>query len=196
MAVRNLGKELRSGAGACTPIVETGVQTADLTRELMERGIVAIVVGGVAMRTYDSPRVTQDLDLAIRTLDVDDIIDLMYDLGYLLVTGVDVEAAHLAADRHAAQRWLAVENPGCLSFVAAPTEVAGGQDDAGGQTARGEGSSAEGRPPDLIALKEARSDRSADDEADIAFLRRLLEDRGASGVGQARLRTSAAGFRR
>ena len=201
------------------------MQTAELTRALVGRGIVPIVVGGVAMRFYESPRVTQDLALAIRTLDVDDTIDLMYDLSYLLVTGVDAEAARLAANRHAAQRWLAVENPGSLSFVAAPTDVRGATE------APGEGVSAEEPPPDhrmvnhtsieiesqvdflyelavpyprlksrsreidvsgttllvaspadLIALKEARSDRSADDEADIAFLKGLLQGGDAPGA--------------
>jgi hypothetical protein len=173
--------------------VETGVQAAELTRELMERGIVPIVVGGVAMRIYDSPRVTQDLDLAIRTLDVDDIIDLMYDLGYLLVTGVDDEAAHLAADRSAAQRWLAVENPGSLSFVAAPTDVDGGYEPYYVNHASIDIESqvdflyelAVSSPADLIALKEARSDHSADDEADIAFLMRLLEGRGGASASSA-----------
>ena len=186
------------------------MQITELVEFLQDHEITGVIIGGVALRLYDSTRVTQDLDLAVRTLDTDAVIDTMYDLGYLLVTAVDEAHASLASTRGGAQRWIARANPGSLSFVAAPADrPSDDQGDAGAaqqlrvrhdqlditsqvdfvyelpvpfprllSRARpvrlGETTVMVASPEDLIALKELRADRSAADDADIAYLRSLL----------------------
>ena len=44
---------------------------------LADNRILHVLIGGYAMRIYNSPRITHDIDLAIRTLDVDAIEDLL-----------------------------------------------------------------------------------------------------------------------
>ena len=41
-----------------------------LLRLLYENKITAVLIGGIALRLYNSPRVTHDIDLAVRTLDI------------------------------------------------------------------------------------------------------------------------------
>ena len=65
------------------------INKKQLLRDLYENQITAILIGGIALRLYNSPRVTHDLDLAVRTLDIDKIIDLMYGHGYYLIVSVE-----------------------------------------------------------------------------------------------------------
>ena len=191
------------------------MRTGDLVAQLEEAGVSVVIIGGVALRLYDSPRVTQDLDLAVRTLDVDTVLEKMYDLGYALVTRVDKAVAHLAPTCAAAERWVNRANPGSLSFVAAPPELRSRlESEAAEDSLAVEHSSIHiesqvdfiyeppvpfprlkaraktvdlggsgalvAAPEDLIALKEARSDRTSDDDSDISYLRKLLAD-GTAG---------------
>ena len=174
----------------------------ELIERLSTRGIVAVIIGGIALRLYDSPRVTQDLDLAVRTLDIDRIIDAMYADGYGLVVGVDNESVSLANEATTAESWIEMKRPGSLSFVSRPSRRAGGEiivaphEDIDVltqvdflidlsvpysrllQNARafkaGNTELIVASPEDIIALKSSRSDRSSADDADIDYLNRLL----------------------
>ncbi len=177
------------------------VSQTDLLRRLAADGIPFVLIGGVAARLYGSARVTQDVDLAVRSLDLDAILRMAIESGFALVTEVGDKAAVLIDDVDAASRWVETTKPGSLSFVASPPG-------AGACTSRRVAhtdldiesqidflydlavpfprlkSRAVARrlagidvpvssPGDLVALKLARSDRSAADDADIAFLRAL-----------------------
>jgi len=180
------------------------MEAIELIRLLSDRGVTPIVIGGVAMRLYDSPRVTQDLDLAVRTLDTERILETMYELSYALVVGVDDKSARFAPTRSVARAWVDRENPGSLSFVIAPIDMAGdtmivvehriisieSQVDflyelpvpyprlklhARSMEVAGHPMLV-AAPVDLIALKQDRSDRSSTDDFDIAFLQGLGQD--------------------
>ena len=48
---------------------------------LEARGIPVVVIGGIAMRLHDSPRVTQDLDLSIPSSAGDSALRALYEKG-------------------------------------------------------------------------------------------------------------------
>lgn len=180
----------------------------ELIERLAERGIFAVIVGGIALRLYDSPRVTQDLDLAVRTLDIDDIIDSMYADGFALVTAVDEESVTLVRDPTAADTWIEMKRPGSLSFIARPSVQSTGEFivskhrdvDVLSQVdflidlpipytrlrknARtfkaGNTELLVASPSDIVALKKARPDRSSADNADIDYLNDLMAREGAT----------------
>ena len=77
----------------------------ELLKLLSKNKILFVVVGGVAMRLYNSPRVTHDIDLA-RTLDVDDILALLYPCGYFVVTDLNDDGAKLALTTEDAGAWV------------------------------------------------------------------------------------------
>ena len=58
----------------------------ELLKLFVTHEIDFVVVGGVALRLYNSPRVTHDIDLAVKSLDLDKIIALMYENSYYLIT--------------------------------------------------------------------------------------------------------------
>ena len=69
------------------------------------------------MRLYNSPRVTHDLDLAVRTLDIDNITDLMYEYGYCLVTGVENDSARICLSTDEANQWIIDTKSGSTTFI-------------------------------------------------------------------------------
>ncbi|TVR03721.1 MAG: hypothetical protein EA403_06335 [Spirochaetaceae bacterium] len=169
----------------------------ELLTNLVAEGVEFVVIGGTALRLYNSPRVTHDIDLAIRALDVDHVVDVMYRLGYCLVTSVTETHAAVCSSAAAARAWIERESPGSASFVMVAGEVASevplDHIDVASQVdflfeltipamhLRKNARRIElpdlsflvASVDDLIRLKEARSDRSAADEDDLRFLRAL-----------------------
>lgn len=72
------------------------------------------------MRLYNSPRVTHDIDIAIRTLDVDRVIRLMYQHEYVLVSAVYEQHIQIVTNAAAASRWAERNKSGSLSFISRP----------------------------------------------------------------------------
>ena len=77
-----------------------------IVKLLKENNITCVLIGGLAMRLYNSPRVTNDIDLAVRTLDVDAIIDLMYANGSYMVRGVDDDSFILSLSPEQSADWI------------------------------------------------------------------------------------------
>ncbi len=93
------------------------INKKQLLRDLYENQITAILIGGIALRMYNSPRVTHDLDLAVRTLDIDKIIDLMYGHGYYLIVSVEDDCARVQLTPTEAKSWIEDEKSGSATFV-------------------------------------------------------------------------------
>ncbi len=159
-----------------------------------------VLIGGTAMRLYSSPRVTHDIDLAIRTLDIDRVLPLMYSRNYRLISGLTEETITLLSTPEEAHRWIEKQKPGSLSFVYPRQEAAGEvpltQIDPSSQVdflfelplplplltrrarrfSLADTSFLVASPEDLIRLKEARQDRGPSDNEDIRYLRDLLQN--------------------
>ncbi|MFP4432135.1 MAG: nucleotidyl transferase AbiEii/AbiGii toxin family protein [Spirochaetaceae bacterium] len=172
----------------------------ELLTRLVEEGIEFVVIGGTALRLYNSPRVTHDIDLAIRELDVDRVVALMYRLWYRLVTAVYDDSLSTCPTNREADEWIERQKPGSISFIICSkdesAQVPFERIDVSSQVdflfelgipAVQLGRNA--RPveipglsflvasiDDLIRLKEARPDRDAADEDDLRFLRGLKAD--------------------
>ena len=169
----------------------------ELLSRLVEEGIEFVVIGGTALRLYNSPRVTHDIDLAVSVLDVDPILALMYRLGYRLITAVGDEYLTTCRTVAEAAAWVEREKPGSMSFVDCPQEEAPqvpfDRVDVSSQvdflfelsipTAQLRHNARRVEIPglsflvasvdDLIRLKEARRERDAADEDDLRYLRAL-----------------------
>ncbi len=91
-----------------------------LLEMLTRQGLPFVVIGGTAMRLYNSPRLTHDIDIAIRTLDVDTVIELMYQHGYVLVCEVDEQSVRIVPEAAQARSWTASSQAGSLSFILFP----------------------------------------------------------------------------
>ena len=89
----------------------------ELLKLFRSHDIDFVVVGGVALRLYNSPRVTHDIDLAVRTLDLDTIISLMYAHSYYLLTEVEADAVYLSLNERDAGQWIENVKTGSLSFI-------------------------------------------------------------------------------
>jgi Uncharacterised nucleotidyltransferase len=142
-------------------------------KELLElfitHGIEFIVLGGVALRLYNSPRLTHDIDLAVRTLDVDAVTELMYRNGYYLIMEVRDDSVPIAANHTDAQAWLTLQKAGSASLIqlaaaSRSLEIPMQQIDLSFRGASRD---------DLITLKKLRSDKSSVDADDIRYLESL-----------------------
>ena len=167
----------------------------ELLKLLVENNIEFVVIGGVALRLYNSPRVTHDIDIAARTLDLDNIIALMYSRSYYLVTGVQEENVFIALNSKEAGQWVEQTKAGSISFVLLyktpdQRKVPMGNIDTSSQVdilfelgipimrlkehARiiqlQDVSFPVASIEDLITLKEQRTDKSPADEDDIRYL--------------------------
>lgn len=165
---------------------------------LVENGIDFVVIGGVALRLYNSPRVTHDIDIAARTLDLDTIISLMYSHSYYLVTDIHEKTVLIALDSEEAERWVEQTKAGSISFIlpnntpehpAVPMEnidISSQVDvlfELGIPITRlkeharliqlQDVSFRVASIEDLITLKEQRSDKSPADEEDIRYLKSI-----------------------
>src|SRR6056297_3408101 len=94
----------------------------EILKLFIEHNIDFVVVGGVALRLYNSPRVTHDIDIAARTLDLDKIIALMYENSYYLITRVKADTITIALTAAKAQQWVEQTKSGSISFVALQSE--------------------------------------------------------------------------
>lgn len=180
------------------------MKPAEVIALLAQNGIEAVIIGGVAMRLHRSPRVTQDLDVSVPSMHVDPVMRLMYQHGFVVVTAVTETGAEVAATIDGARQWVESAHPGSITFVARPsTDLGLGPQEVphealdvesqvdvlydlavpfgrllhdshtvtvAGVTIR------YAAAHHLVQLKEARSDRSAADESDLAYLRALLAE--------------------
>jgi len=169
-----------------------------LLKLLVSEGIDFVLIGGVALRMYNSGRVTHDIDLAIRTLDVDAVIGLMYGKGYTMVTGADEDAVTSAESEDDASFWVEETKSGAISFIERPKGKEGPTVPMEGidissqvdflfelaipvmrlkQNARiiemGDFSFPVASVEDLITLKQHRAERDDADDYDIRFLKSL-----------------------
>ncbi|TVR66612.1 MAG: hypothetical protein EA427_15905 [Spirochaetaceae bacterium] len=171
---------------------------------LASHGIPAVVIGGIAMRLHDSPRVTQDLDLSIPSSSSEAAIRTLYENGYVLVSDVTDTGATVFGTIEAALDWMNTSNSGSLTLIERPLPVGNtttchvnhndirveSQVDLlydlavpfGRLLHEAEETTLTGvriryaSARHLLLLKEARQDRSPADEADVAFLRARLAD--------------------
>jgi len=169
---------------------------------LAKNDIPAVIIGGVAMRLHHSTRATQDLDLSIPSTAVGKLVGVLYAHGYVIVCSVEEDGAEMLPSVSEANRWIALRDPGSLTFVARPValeadspqlvphhaiEIESQIDILYDRTvpfdrlfhdacsvAIGDITVRYAAAHHLIQLKEARSDRSAADDSDIAFLHDLL----------------------
>ena len=179
------------------------MSTSELIALLESHQVPAVIVGGIAMRLHGSPRVTQDLDLAIASTATDDALTALYRNGYVLVVAVTQQGATLIGGEAAARKWVERNRPGSLTLVERPALLRGEEskkvphhairvesqvdllydlavpfgrllhDAEGGVVSEVQVRYASAQH--LLELKRSRSDRSAADEADIAFLLERLE---------------------
>jgi len=172
----------------------------ELLRLFIKHNIDFVVVGGVALRLYNSPRVTHDIDIAARTLDLDKIMALMYENSYYLITQVKEDALAVALNVEPAEQWIEQTKSGSISFVALHSvpqqpevqmytvDIASQVDvlfELGIPIMRLKENSRiielqdlsfrVASIDDLITLKEQRSDKSWTDEQDIHYLKNLKE---------------------
>lgn len=177
----------------------------EVIKALASRDIPLVVIGGVAMRLYNSPRVTHDLDIVVRFLDLEAVVGFFYDNGYFLVERIEEESILVFQDAETAMHWVDAWNPGSLSFLLSTgfPEVPQNPEAPGRMVLSFQEIDPASQvdvlfdlsipfmrlqrnahtieledlrfhvaaPEDLIALKEARSDRSSADDDDIRFLR-------------------------
>jgi hypothetical protein len=171
----------------------------EVLRLLAVNGITSVMVGGLALRMYNSPRVTIDMDLAISPLDIDAALTLMYSHGFLLITGVDKRVALVESSPEAALTWAERTKPGSLTLVQAalsPSQTSIPLDSIDittevdflfdlaipfprlKQHARmfpmDNFTILVASIHDLLILKESRQDKSSADITDIRFLKDLL----------------------
>ncbi len=173
----------------------------ELLKLFIANNIDFIVIGGLALRLYNSPRVTHDIDIAVRTLDVDKVMDLMYRNSYHLITDVNDESVMVALSCREAKTWVSLNKAGSLSFISpmgipSEKEIPMEQIDLSSQVdilfelgvpimrlirnsrtiQLQDISFRVASREDLITLKKQRSDRSTTDEDDIRYLESLGED--------------------
>jgi predicted nucleotidyltransferase len=172
----------------------------EILKTLNDKGIPFVIIGGLALRIYGSPRITQDIDLAIRTVDVDDVIGIMYAGGYYGAQKIVGERVRMILSASAAQAWVESSKAGSLTFVnfgrpLAEELIPLSQIDINTEidflfelsipilrlkeNAKSitidEIQVLVAAPSDLLILKRNRKDKSSADEADIAFLATLLK---------------------
>ncbi|RKX79010.1 MAG: hypothetical protein DRP87_04715 [Spirochaetes bacterium] len=172
----------------------------ELLKLLDDRGIQFVLIGGTAMQIYNSPRVTHDIDIAIRTLDVDAIIRLMYENNYYLITEVGNSSCSCALSADEADAWVEETRAGAVSFIELETKLLSKKIphekidistqvdfvfELGIPFTRLMGNARlielkdtsfyVASPEDLLLLKEQRRDKTEADLLDIQFLKRLIK---------------------
>ncbi len=170
----------------------------ELLKRISNEGIPFVLVGGTALRMYNSPRVTYDIDLSVRITDADNIVNLLYGYSFFLVKAVKETSCSIALTAREGLEWVDKEKAGSVSFIQTQSTpvtpeishldiIAGSQIDIlfelsvpfprlleHARTIQLEDFSFKvASPGDLISLKKARTDFSAADEEDIRFLEGL-----------------------
>ena len=175
----------------------------ELLKLLSENGIRFVVIGGVALRLYNSPRLTHDIDIVGRILDLDKIVTLMYRNSYYLIRDVKEHTVDVALTKDEAESWVEKSKSGSISFIllhSVPEGNTVGMEavDASTQVdflfepcipvtkllenARKielqDLSFYVASVEDLITLKKHRSDKNQTDEDDIRYLENLINRTG------------------
>ena len=174
-----------------------------LLRVLIENDVNVILVGGLALRIYNSPRVTHDMDLAIRSLDIDSVIELMYKHGFFMVTSVDENNAYVQIGPKQASEWIDSSGMSSMTFVEVGEQLSGNAVpltkidittqvdflfdlsvpfmrlmERASMVQVDDFSIQLASAEDLLRLKSAREDKTGADFADIEFLKELLAKKG------------------
>ncbi len=176
--------------------------TTHLIAILADAGIPSVIIGGVAMRLHDSSRSTQDLDLSVSATDIVEAVRTLYSVGWVLVCAVSDEGATVFGTVDAALSWINGANPGSLTLIKRPASVPDvasrdvphceievesqidllydlavpfGRLLHQARVVEIEGAEVRcASDRHLLQLKESRRDKSAADQADIAYLRSRL----------------------
>ena len=170
-----------------------------LLRLLAARDLPAVLVGDLAMRILGAPHTGRAMDLAVRSLDVEEIVLLLYENGYAAVTSAGSTRAHVLRTATAATDWIEERRASAVTLVR-PGKVEGlgdiplSQIDIATQVdllfdlpvpvmrlkkrARAvvmdDVTILVASPRDLLELKRRRPRKTRDDLADIAHLERIL----------------------
>jgi hypothetical protein len=175
------------------------VNRKEILRLLAEQDIPAVLIGGLALRIYGSPRPTRDMDLAIRSLDAGRVVELMYQQRFTLISAAGRTHATIVPREPEAREWAEQADTRSLAFVRTARPGVGGRVplrelDGSSQVyfyfdlaipvmrmrqhARrfdvDRAPMLVACPEDLLELKRRREPRSPADQADIAFLEQLL----------------------
>lgn len=89
----------------------------EILRILHSYNFQFILIGGTALNFYNSPRVTQDLDFAIKTIEVDDVIEMMYEHNFYMIKEIQEEGALFIPHAAKAQEWISETKHGSMSFI-------------------------------------------------------------------------------
>ena len=89
----------------------------DVLQLLAEHEVPSVLIGGLAMRIYRSPRFTSDMDLAIRSMDVDTVVGLMYVAGFSLVWKLDEKFLYMHPSPEAAAEWVDAAGVSSMTFM-------------------------------------------------------------------------------
>ena len=177
----------------------------EILKLLADNRILYVLIGGYAMRIYNSPRITHDVDLAIRTLDVDAIIDILYGHKFFLAYDAGEDGVLVKKNPGEAKDWVENSKSGSMSFIKIVCEITDNcvfykDIDPNSQIdflfelsvpilrlkERAVLHHYEDLDlnvvsmEDLLTLKKDRKNKSASDIADIEFLEALLKGKGGS----------------
>jgi hypothetical protein len=181
------------------------IEKKELLNLLTKSNIAFVIIGGIAMRFYRSPRVTQDLDLAIRAVDIDEIVELMYQNSFRIITAVSDDNLTIINRKETALDWIEVEKPGTFSMIFTEqknkTELSFGEIDVNSQTdflyelpvpfmklmeqshafTYNEVELRVASPEDLLYLKKKRPDSTSSDKYDIDYIKSYLKENKQHG---------------
>jgi hypothetical protein len=100
------------------------VLAARVFAALTKEGIPFVLIGGAALTAYGSTRVSLDTDLAIKSIDVDRVVDLAYRVGLQLVVGVDHEQhPRMATAPDLALAFIGRSRQGFMKFLSRELEL-------------------------------------------------------------------------
>ena len=89
----------------------------EILRLLAEREVVTVLVGGLAMRIQGAQRTSQAMSLAVRALDVDAILEMLYERGFAVITAVGPRSAHALPTPARAADWAEATGASALTLV-------------------------------------------------------------------------------
>lgn len=169
-----------------------------ILKRLASESVPMVLIGGLAMRIYNSPRITHDMDLVIRSLDIDKVITVMYKMGFHLAVSADEDNVEVCLDSEEASRWVENSKPGSMSFFRLDGEITSKKVSISSIDINSEidflydvsipfsrlkenalifdlntVTISVAAAEDLLYLKERRPDKSASDYADIEYLKNL-----------------------
>lgn len=172
----------------------------EILKLLDNNGISFVVIGGTALRIYNSPRLTHDIDIAIQTLEIDAVIEVMYAHSYYLICRVEDSACSVISTHDEAIDWVEREKAGAITFLAPKSEPQGTEiphkdidittqvdfvfepgipfsvlKKNAQKVDLDDFSFLIASAEDLLFMKENRKDKTEADKDDIRFLRRLIE---------------------